>query len=230
MDQLVIEHQIERRRKRRRGIVALLSALSALTIGAGSFSLAQFTDQDSSTWSFTTGTIDIESNPAVMAAITGMMPGDTVADSLTISNAGTADFRYAMSTTATNALGDELDLEVREEDLDGGCDDFDGAVVVAAGTPLDGAAFGSAAQGPDAGDRVLVGGASEVLCFQVTPAAHHEQHLPGRHVPRHVHCSTPSRPPTTRNSHVGCTALRPAIRRVAAQFPAGDHPIINLEA
>ena len=168
MDQLVIERQIERRRKRRRGIAALLAALSALTIGAGSVSLALFTDQDSSTWSFTTGTIDIESNPAVMAAITAMMPGDTVADSLTISNAGTADFRYAMTTTATNALGDELDVEVREEDLDGACDDFDGAVVVAGGTPLDGAGFGSAAQGADAGDRVLIGGASEVLCFQVS--------------------------------------------------------------
>ena len=38
--------------------VALLAALSALTIGAGSVSLALFTDQDSSTWSFTAGTID----------------------------------------------------------------------------------------------------------------------------------------------------------------------------
>ena len=44
MDQLVIERQVERRRKRRRGIVALLAALSALTIGAGSVSLALFTD------------------------------------------------------------------------------------------------------------------------------------------------------------------------------------------
>ncbi len=168
MDQLVIERQVERRRKRRRGIAALLAALSALTLGAGSVSLALFTDSDSSTWSFTTGTIDIESNPAVVTAVTAMMPGDVAADSLTISNAGTADFRYAMTTTATNALGDELDVEVREEDLDGACDDFDGAVVVAAATALDGAGFGSSAQGADAGDRVLIGGASEVLCFQVS--------------------------------------------------------------
>ena len=168
MDQLTIERQVERRRKRRRGIVALLAALSALTIGAGSVSLALFTDTDSSTWSFTTGTIDIESNPAVLTAITAMMPGDVAADSLTISNAGTADLRYAMTTAATNALGDELDIEVREEDLDGACDDFDGAVVVAGLTALDGAGFGSTAQGADAGDRVLIGGASEVLCFEVS--------------------------------------------------------------
>jgi predicted ribosomally synthesized peptide with SipW-like signal peptide len=168
MDQLVIERQVERRRKRRRGIAALLAALSALTIGAGSVSLALFTDQDSSTWSFTTGTIDIESNPAVVTAITAMMPGDSATDMLTISNAGTADLRYAMSTSATNALGDELDVAVREEDGDGGCDDFEGAVVVAAGTTLDGAAFGDVTAGADAGDRTLAGGASEVLCFQVS--------------------------------------------------------------
>jgi len=168
MDQLLIERKVERRRKRRRGIIALLAALSALTIGAGSVSLALFTDTDSSTWSFTTGSIDIESNPAVLTAITDMMPGDVAADSLTITNAGTADLRYAMTTTATNALGDELDVEVRGEDVDGACDDFDGAVVVAAGTPLDGAGFGSSVQGAQAGDRVLVGGASEVLCFQVS--------------------------------------------------------------
>ena len=168
MDTLVIERQIDRRRKRRRGILALLAALSALTVGAGTVSLALFTDSDSSTWAFTTGTIDIESNPAVVTAVDDMMPGDVAADSLTIVNAGTADLRYAMSTAATNALGDQLTVAVREEDGDGGCDDFDGAVVVAAGTTLDGASFGNSAQGADAGDRVLTGGSSEVLCFQVT--------------------------------------------------------------
>jgi spore coat-associated protein N len=168
MDHLVIEQRIERRRKRRRGIVALLGALSALTIGAGSVSLALFTDSDSSTWAFTTGTIDIESNPAVLTAVTAMMPGDNASDSLTITNAGTADLRYAMSTVATNALGDQLTLAVRQEDAGGGCAAFTGTVVVAAGTALDGAGFGSAVQGAQAGDRVLVGGASEVLCFRVS--------------------------------------------------------------
>ena len=168
MDQLVLERQVERRRKRRRGIAVLLAALSALTIGAGSVSLALFTDQDSSTWSFTTGTIDIESNPAVMTAITGMMPGDVVSDSLTISNAGNATLRYAMSTVATNALGSQLTAEVRAEDAGGGCAAFTGAVLVPGGTTLNGAGFGSAAQGPQLGDRTLAGGASEVLCFKVT--------------------------------------------------------------
>ena len=168
MNQYDTESQIDRRRKRRRGIVALLAALSALTFGTGAVSMALFTDTDSSAWSFTTGTIDIESNPAVVTAISAMMPGDVAADSLTISNAGAGDLRYAMSTTATNSLGDELELAVREEDADGGCDDFDGAVVVAAGTTLDGASFGSSATGAQAGDRTLTAGSSEVLCFQVS--------------------------------------------------------------
>jgi predicted ribosomally synthesized peptide with SipW-like signal peptide len=168
MDQPIVDHQVDRRRKRRRGIIALLAALSALTLGAGSVSLALFTDSDSSTWSFTTGTIDIESNPAVVTAVSAMMPGDSATDSLTISNAGTADLRYAMTTTATNALGDELDVEVREEDTNGACDDFDGAVLVASGTTLDGAAFGDPTSGGDAGDRTLAAGSSEVLCFRVS--------------------------------------------------------------
>lgn len=168
MDQFVLERQVDRRRKRRRGIAALLAALSALTLGAGSFSLALFTDTDSSTWSFTTGSIDIESNPAVMTAIPAMMPGDVAADSLTIVNNGTATLRYAMTTVATNALGGQLTVAVRAEDAGGGCAAFTGAVIVAAGTVLNGAAIGNPAQGAQAGDRTLAGGASEVLCFRVT--------------------------------------------------------------
>jgi len=167
MDHTVIEHQIERRRKRRRGIIALLAALAALTLGAGSFSLAQFTSTDSSTWSFTTGTINIDSSPSVITAVTGMMPGGTAADSLTITNLGNATLRYAMTTVATNALGGQLVVTVRGVDVDTvGCGSFDGTLI-AGPTALNGASFGSPTQGAQAGDRVLAGGASELLCFQV---------------------------------------------------------------
>ena len=70
------ENRVERRRRRRRGIVALLGAISMLTIGAGSISLAQFTDTAGATWNFTAGTIDISVNPTAFAAINPMMPGD----------------------------------------------------------------------------------------------------------------------------------------------------------
>jgi len=168
MDHIALESQIERRRKRRRGIIALLAALAALTLGAGSFSLARFTDSDSSTWSFTTGTINIDSNLVALANVTGLMPGGSATDDLVIRNLGSADLRYAMTTVATNALGDQLNLLVKEEDVDGGCDDWDGANVLSPAQALNGAAFGDPTQGADTGDRVLVAGGSEVLCFRVS--------------------------------------------------------------
>ena len=168
MDQFTDQDRTQRRRRRRRGIAALLTALSALTFGAGSISLALFTDSDSSTWSFTTGTIDITASPTAVTAVTDMMPGDSDTAPLTIANAGNAAFRYAMSASATNPLGAQLQLTVRAEDAGGGCAAFTGEVIVASGTPLNGAGFGSAAQGAQAGDRILAAGTSEVLCFRVS--------------------------------------------------------------
>jgi hypothetical protein len=168
-DTQVVTTQVERRRKRRRGTVALLAAVSLLTIGAGSISLAQFTDSASSTWSFTAGTIDVNTNPAVFTSISNMMPGDTNTQALTVTNAGSGDLRYALSTVATNALGNQLQLTIKAQDAGGGCAAFTGTSVLAA-TTLNGAGFGSSAQGAQAGDRTLAAGASEVLCFRVSLA------------------------------------------------------------
>ena len=167
MDQELSDRQFERRRKRRRGLVALLAAVSILTVGAGTISLAQFTDSDSSTWAFTTGSIDINSNPSILTAVNGMMPGDSSTQALTISNDGSAALRYAMSVVATNPLGAALQLTVKNADAGGGCAAFTGSTVLAA-TTLNGAGWGSAAQGANAGDRNLAAGANEVLCFRVS--------------------------------------------------------------
>jgi hypothetical protein len=167
MDTQTADRHVERRRKRRRGIVTLLGAISILTIGAGSISLAQFTDNDSSTWSFATGTIDVNSNPAVLTAISAMMPGDQSTQALTVSNDGSGDLRYAMSVAATNPLGSALQLTVKAEDAGGGCAAFTGATVLAA-TTLNGAGWGSSTQGADTGDRNLTAGSAEVLCFRVS--------------------------------------------------------------
>jgi hypothetical protein len=142
--------------------------VAALTFGAGSLSLALFTATDASTWSFTAGTIDITASPTAVGAVTDMMPGDADTAPLTIANAGNAALRYAMSAAATNALGGQLELTVRAEDAGGGCGAFNGAVIVASGTVLNGAGFGSSTQGAQAGDRTLAAGASEVLCFRVS--------------------------------------------------------------
>ena len=167
MDTQLTDRQVERRRKRRRGIVALLGAISLLTIGAGSISLAQFTDTASSTWAFSTGTIDVNTSPAVLTAVTNMLPGDTATQALTVTNAGTGDLRYAMSTVATNALGAQLQLTVKTQDGGGGCAAFTGTSVLTI-TTLNGAAIGSNVQGANPGDRNLAAGTSEVLCFRVS--------------------------------------------------------------
>jgi hypothetical protein len=155
---------VDPRRRRRRGILALLLGLTTVSIGAGLFSLAIFTDTDASGGSFTAGSIDIEANPVVAFTVTDMVPGDTVTAPLTISNNGTSTLRYALTSVATTTLGDTLTLEIRA--LGTSCAAFDGGVIRAA-TALDGATFGSPSQGADAGDRTLAAAANEVLCFRV---------------------------------------------------------------
>jgi hypothetical protein len=167
MDQIIVDREIRRRRARRRGIVALLGAVSLLTIGAGSMSLAQFTDTASSTWAFATGTIDISTSPAVLTAVNNMMPGDNATQALTVTNGGTGVLRYAISVAATNPLGTALNLTIKAEDGGGGCAAFTGTSILAS-TTLNGAAVGSSTQGADPGDRVLAASASEVLCLRVS--------------------------------------------------------------
>jgi hypothetical protein len=154
----------DRRRGRRRLLAALLG-LTVLCLGAGAFSLAIFTDTAASSGSIASGTIDITSSPAVAFTVSNMMPGDADTQALTIANAGSAQLRYALSTTASNALGTALQLQVKTFGTN--CATFDGTDVVTA-TALNGAGFGSNAQGAQAGDRTLNALSNEVLCFRVS--------------------------------------------------------------
>jgi predicted ribosomally synthesized peptide with SipW-like signal peptide len=152
-------------RRRRRGLFVLLLGLTTISLGAGMFSLAYFTDTTDATGTFEAGTIDISTSPTVAFNVTDMLPGDTDTAAITVTNGGSGTFRYAMTAAATNALGGQLTLTVREEGTD--CATFDGTVVLSE-TTLDGAAFGDPATGPDGGDRELSAPGSEVLCFRVT--------------------------------------------------------------
>jgi hypothetical protein len=147
--------------------VALAAALglSVVTIGAGAMSLAIFTDTTASTGTFTSGTIDITSSPAVAFTVGAMMPGDANTQALTIANAGTGALRYSLSTVATNTLGAALTLTVKT--VGTSCAAFDGTSVLAA-TALNGAAIGNPAQGSDTGDRALAAATNEVLCFRIS--------------------------------------------------------------
>lgn len=149
---------------RLRGKAALLSlsALTALSVGAGAMSFAAFTgDADVTTNGFTTGTVDISTTPASsLFNVSGILPGYSETQALDVTNSGTSDVDYTMSTSATNSdsknLRSQMTLLVTEEDVDGGCDDLDG-------TQLYSGALASGALS----SRFLAALDAETLCFQV---------------------------------------------------------------
>ena len=166
------------RSRRRRRLVLLLVTLAAISLGAGQLSLALFTDQETVAGTFSTGSIvldDVKIDALTLTTAT-MMPGDTVTDDVVVENDGTAQLRYSMSTTSTNAdlksLRDVLTLTVRTIDATlpaTPCDNFDGTLVLAAtvlGTNT--AKFGDVTAGSQAGDRTLNAAANETLCFRIS--------------------------------------------------------------
>ena len=159
--------------RRRLALVAtaLLAAVGLFTVGVN----ALYTDTATvPANTFTTGDLDLTASPASAAIVySGMIPGDTVTQPLTVANTGSAALRYAMqSTTTENVLAAQLDLTVKV-----GVSSCTTAGFDASGTLLYGpgdlgataamAVFGSSAQGAQAGDRTLSSGATETLCLRV---------------------------------------------------------------
>jgi spore coat-associated protein N len=150
-------------RKRRRFLIVGLLGLSLASLGSGAFSLAIWTDSDTSTGTFTAGTIDLAVSPSTLFTVSAIVPGDSGSASLTVQNNGTAQLRYAMTSSSTNADGkalrDQLQLTIKA----GACPGSGTALYGAAA--LSGAAFGDVTQGAQTGDRTLAAAASEQLCF-----------------------------------------------------------------
>jgi len=153
-------------------VVLLLVGLIAASLGVASNAI--WTDsQDVDANVFTTGSVDISTSPtSTVVTYMDMAPGDsTGGQTLTVSNDGTLDLRYAVTMTADNTDGKglyaELDLTIREEGTD--CTTFDGAVLYGPAAPflLTGNLIGDPFQGSDSGDRTLAASNSEVLCFKV---------------------------------------------------------------
>jgi len=154
-------------------IVAVLAA--SITAGA----MAVFTDQQTSPDNvFTTGTVILGIDPATaMFTVSNMAPGDVVYGGLEVSNGGSLELRYAMTTTAddTSTLDEQLDLTidvVTDPGIDGNWytdDDVVGeANIYGPDGVLSSAFFGDPAQGGQAGDRALASGTSERLRFEAT--------------------------------------------------------------
>jgi len=170
----------QRRRRRSRRLLGLLVLLVLLipSVGASYLTLALFTDQETVTADFTTGTIDLDGVriDALVLTSSAMMPGDTITDDVVVENDGSAQLRYAMTTASTNAdskaLRDALTLTIKTIDATTPgtpCDNFDGTSTLYNGVlGASTAKFGNPNQGSDSGDRTLNAGANETLCFRVS--------------------------------------------------------------
>ena len=158
-------------------ILFTLLGIGLLSTLAGLAGFAVFTDSASiGSNTFTTGTIDISTSPAsALVTFSTMAPGDSITDDIVVSNAGTLELRYAITSSATNAdakgLKDQLVLTIKTIDVTTPgtpCDNFDGTQLYTG--DLDstaGALVGSNAQGSQADDRTLAASTNETLCFRV---------------------------------------------------------------
>jgi spore coat-associated protein N len=152
-------------------------ALSVVAL-ASTVTGALFTDSDAlGSNTFATGDVDLTTNPTTNAiSMSGMAPGDVKYGSVTVSNSGSLQLRYALkSATTEDVLAGQLDLtiwdEAEEADIGTDCSTTvptnklytAAALGSVAGTQL----FGSPTAGSQAGDRTLAAAASEVLCLKV---------------------------------------------------------------
>ena len=159
--------------------IFFLLLVTGLLAGLASSGAALFTSTagvDANT--FTTGTVIISTNPTTaLITYANMAPGDQVTQPLTISNDGSLQLRYAMTSVSDNddtkALRGQLLLKIKSGVAD--CDNTHFATEgddppVYDGT-LASALFGLPATGPDTGDRILDPAPathSEVLCFNAS--------------------------------------------------------------
>jgi predicted ribosomally synthesized peptide with SipW-like signal peptide len=165
---------LSRRHLSRILVVLLVTGVVAASLGVASNAIwTDSADVDANV--FSTGTLDIETDHSTEAVVTytDMAPGDsTGGQSLTVTNAGSLDLRYAVTMTADNIdlkdLYAELELTITEEGTD--CTTFDGDVLYGPDPfLLTGNLIGDPGQGEDPpGDRTLTTASpSEVLCFKV---------------------------------------------------------------
>ena len=154
----------------------LLALLLIPSVGTSYLTLALFTDQETVTADFTTGTIILDpvKIDALVLTVSGLMPGDSITDDVVVENDGSAQLRYAVSATSTDgtpALRSVLNLTVKTVDATaagGPCNDFDGTQLFNNFLGASSAIFGTPAPGGGNGERTLNAGANETLCFRVS--------------------------------------------------------------
>jgi len=156
-------------------ILFVLLVVGVVAASLGVASNAIWTDsQDVDANVFSTGTIDISTNPTTaLVTFSGMAPGDEVTNDITVTNAGSLELRYAVtSDTTEDTLAAQLDLTIKTGVTT--CTNVgfgvDGTIIYGPGnlgstTGTD--VIGDPTQGDDTGDRTLAASADEDLCFNV---------------------------------------------------------------
>lgn len=155
----------KRNRLRRRGLLALLVAGTALIGASGaSMSLAQFTSTPPAlVATFTTGTIVLTTSPITTFSATGMMPGDSVSQVVTVTNGGSGALRYSLTSTFSETKGLAGQLDVTIAPTTTSCSVGVGTAIYTG--KLNAVHLGDPTVGSQPGDRSVNGGATELLCF-----------------------------------------------------------------
>jgi hypothetical protein len=159
----------------RRTLVGLVAiGVLGSFMGMGGFSLfTATTDNDNN--AFTSGSVEISTSPATaFLHMSNMAPGDQVTAPITVSNDGSLDLRYAVtSTTTEDTLAAQLKLTIKSGVTTCTNADFGGSGTVLYGPEILGTmsgteVIGDPAPGFQSGDRPLDVDGSEDLCFSVT--------------------------------------------------------------
>ena len=157
------------------GLVTLVVVAIIFSLGV----IALFTDSKTNPDnSFSTGNVTLGIDPTTaMFTVSDMAPGDVEYSGIQVTNSGSMELRYAVSTTAdgNSTLDEQLDLTIDVVTGAGNdtnwytADDVVGeANVYGPDGVLSSAAIGNSTQGADAGDRTLASSGSERFRFKVT--------------------------------------------------------------
>jgi Camelysin metallo-endopeptidase len=156
------------------GLAAVVSTGALLSSGATAFFTANAVIGNNT---FTAGSLDIALTPegpaATAISYANMVPGDSVTQPVVVQNVGSVDFRYSMTSAATNpdgrALKDQLVFTIKTSDAGGGCSAFTGTTIYAGDLDSSiGKIIGDPATGAQPGDRALNSPLTETLCFRGT--------------------------------------------------------------
>ncbi len=156
------------------GLIFLMALGAVFTSATG----AIFGDSDTVDFNtFSSGTAILSTSPtSVVVSFISMAPGDVDKGQLTVSNGGSLQLRYAVTSgTTENTLSAQLDMTIWDEAdeavVDSSCDATAPATVLYGPSDLGSVAstdvIGNPATGFDTGDRTLAADTSEILCFRV---------------------------------------------------------------